>query len=115
MPQSVSRVGKRKANLEANWRKRPVISSKMELHLVVITIPRSATAANREEFVRSGYWLANYSLSFGKAQWDCIVVHPSVADPAPSQNDNLIRQLIHNHDLHLIDRCQGDTRGAGRS
>lgn len=86
---------------------------KMKPDLVLLTVPRSATAANREEFIDSVYWMTNYSLSFGKAEWDCVVIHPSVIDSKKMENDNLIRKLTANHDLTLIDRAPGDKRDAG--
>lgn len=86
---------------------------KMKPNLVLLTVPRSATAANREEFIDSVYWMENFSLSFGKAEWDCVVIHPSVIDSKKRENDDLIRKLTANHDLSLIDRDVGDKREAG--
>ncbi len=86
---------------------------KLRPNLVLLTIPRDAAAASREEFVHSAFWLANYSLSFGESEWDCVVVHPSVIDTEAGEHDDLIRELVANHDLHLIDRAQGDARPAG--
>jgi hypothetical protein len=85
----------------------------MKPNLVLLTVPRSATAANREEFIDSVYWMENFSLSFGKAEWDCVVIHPSVIDSKKRENDDLIRKLTANHDLSLIDRDVGDKREAG--
>ena len=79
--------------------------------LVVIAVPRSATADSQEQFIRSYAWIMNWSLSFGTAEWDCVVVHPSVADPDKSgDNDDLVRQLVGAQDLTLIDRGKGDQR-----
>lgn len=78
-------------------------------NLVVIAVPAAATAATDEEFFRSYSWIMNWSLSFGHQEWDCLVVHPSVATPdAPNPRAALIRQLIKAQDLTLIDRPTGD-------
>ena len=53
--------------------------------LVVIAVPRSAAAGSREEFIRSYAWVMNWSLSFGRQEWDCLVVHPDVVDPSDSR------------------------------
>ncbi len=77
----------------------------MKPNLVVIAVPRSAQSNSDQEFIRAYSWIMNWSLSFGHAEWDCVVVHPSVADPAEkAPRDDLIRQLVKAQDLHLIDR-----------
>ena len=52
----------------------------------------------------------NWSLSFGRQEWDCLVVHPSVANPDSSDvdKDDLIRKLTAAQDLSLIDRQAGN-------
>lgn len=87
---------------------------KLKPNLVLIAVPRSAKAANQEEFIRSRIWIVNYALSFGKKEWDALVIHPSVAGPVESdpENDELIRKLTAAHDLPLIDRVPGDKRSA---
>ncbi len=79
--------------------------------LVIISIPRSATAASRDEFIRSFAWLMNWSLSFGHQEWDVVVVHPDVVDPQESEGefDELMRELVAAQDLTLIDRPQDST------
>lgn len=90
---------------------------KLKPNLAVIAIPRAAVAAveDREQFIRSYHWTACYSLSFGKKEWDCVVVHPSVFEPdSPDpETDELIRKLVAAHDLSLIDRAADDHREAG--
>jgi len=86
---------------------------KMKPDLVLVTVPRSATGENDEDFIHDVFWLANYSLSFGRAEWDCLIVHPTVADGEIMGNDDLIRKLTANHDLHLVDRESSDKRDAG--
>lgn len=80
--------------------------------LVVIAVPRTAKSTSREELIRSYSWVMNWSLSFGLKEWECIVVHPAVADPdhPDAEYDTLVRQLVKAQDLHLIDRKEGDKR-----
>ncbi|MGD9855908.1 MAG: GDSL-type esterase/lipase family protein [Planctomycetaceae bacterium] len=82
--------------------------------LVVIAVPRSATAASTEEFIRSSAWIMNWSLSFGRQEWDVVVVHPDVTDPQDSEDtfDDLTRRLVNAQDLTLIDRPPGDAADA---
>ena len=49
----------------------------------------------------------NWSLNFGQPTWDCVVVHPSVAESAGESQprDELIRQLVKAQDLSLIERA----------
>ena len=77
--------------------------------LVVLAIPRIAAAKPDEEFVRNFSWVMNWSLSFGLQEWDCVVVHPSVASPdSKGATDERYRQLVHAQDLDLIDRFSND-------
>ena len=81
--------------------------------LVVIAVPRDATADSPEQFIRSYAWVMNWSLSFGTAEWDCVVVHPSVVEPDKTgEHDDLVRQLVRAQDLTLIDRVKDDRRPA---
>ncbi|HUE70061.1 MAG TPA: GDSL-type esterase/lipase family protein [Pirellulaceae bacterium] len=79
--------------------------------LVVIAVPRNVTADSPEQFIRSYAWIMNWSLSFGTAEWDCVVIHPSVIEPDKTgERDGLVRQLVRSQDLTLIDRGKGDKR-----
>jgi hypothetical protein len=81
---------------------------------VIIAVPAAATAATDEDFVRAYSWIMNWSLSFGQQEWDCLVVHPSVASPdATHSRTDLIRQLVKAQDLILIDRPAGDASAPG--
>lgn len=81
----------------------------MRPHLVVLAVPRSASAESDEQFVKSYSWVMNWSLSFGVSEWDCLVVHPAVASPSESAvRDELMRRLVKAQDLYLIDRDGGD-------
>ncbi|MCA9024366.1 MAG: DUF2920 family protein [Planctomycetaceae bacterium] len=80
--------------------------------LVVIAVPRSASAASEEEFIRSFAWIMNWSLSFGRQEWDVLVVHLDVVEPAEGEHDDLIRKLVAAQDLTLIDRSQDNEADA---
>jgi len=82
--------------------------------LVLLAIPRAAEAETREAYVKSYAWVMNWSLHFSSNQWDCIVIHPSVLEPAaPADSyDRLVRQLVAAQDLSLIDRGRRDNRPA---
>lgn len=81
----------------------------MKPDLVVLAVPRTATADSDEQFVKSYSWVMNWSLSFGLQEWDCFVVHPSVVAAGPiAPRDNLIRQLVKAQHLSLVDREVGD-------
>ncbi len=85
----------------------------MKPDLVVLTIPPDAAAENDEQFVHAVSWIMNWSLSFGQQEWDCIVVHPSVLDPAAeSTKSTLIRRLVQAQHLSLIDRTADDETSA---
>lgn len=77
---------------DASHRVRP-----MKPDLVLIAVPRSASAESRESFIHDQMWIANYSQSFGKKEWDVVVIHPSLAEPnsdaSESENDALIRSI----------------------
>ncbi len=87
----------------------------MKPDLVLIAVPRTARAASHEEFLHSYSWIMNYSLSFSYQQWDCVVIHPTVAiakvDVANARHDALVRRLVRAQDLHLVDRPRGSRTG----
>jgi lysophospholipase L1-like esterase len=84
--------------------------------LVLIAVPRSVVAKDREEFIRTQGWIAANSLSRGKREWDVVVIHPAVFEgpgtEADREKDELIRAIVPAQDLPLIDRAEGDTREA---
>lgn len=85
----------------------------MKPDLVVVAVPAGLDAATDEEFFRSYSWIMNWSLSFGHQEWDCLVVHPSVAAPdRPDPRYELIRALVKAQDLAFIDRAVGDSSSA---
>ena len=98
--------GKSLADLEAAA-KQTVRAMKPDL--VVIAVPRTATADSDEQFVNAYSWVMNWSLSFGHQEWDCFVLHPSVAAPgSTAPRDDLVRQLVKAQHLSLVDRDAGD-------
>jgi|GEM_PF-586394 len=94
--------------LEADAQKRV---RAMKPDLVIIAVPRSASAENNAAFAKSFAWVMNWSLNFGSPTWDCVVVHPAVfeADSEAGPHDDLIRQLVRAQDLSLIDRAENET------
>ena len=87
-----------------------ILARTLKPDLVVLAVPRSAAAKADEEFVRNFSWVMNWSLSFGLQEWDCVVVHPSVASPdSKGAPDELYRQLAQAQDLDLIDRLPDDS------
>lgn len=83
---------------------------KMKPDLVIVAAPRDAAFASQEEFIHAQAWIMNWSLSFGRQEWDCVAVHPSVAEPKSGEgsHDDLIRKLVAAQDLWLIDRPPGN-------
>ena len=79
--------------------------------LVLIAVPRSASAKTDESFVNSYARIMSWSLNFGPPTWDCIVAHPSVFDSRKpvGKQDDLIRRLVRSQDLELID-CPAGSR-----
>jgi lysophospholipase L1-like esterase len=84
--------------------------------LVVLAPPRNAAAASWDEFVKSYAWIMNWSLSFGRQEWDAVVVHPNVDEPqgTAGEFDELVRQLVNAQDLTLVDR-PSDTTANGKA
>ena len=95
-------VGKSLAEIEQSAK---TIVRSMKPDLVVLAVPREATAPSDEAYVKSYSWIMNWSLSFGQQEWDCIVVHPTVAAPGTTHpRDDLVRHLVAAQHLHLLDR-----------
>ncbi len=83
--------------------------------LVLIAVPAGITPnlqAPPDKDVRSYAWIFNWSLSFGRQQWDVVGITPSVLKPDATEEeksrDDFSRQMILAQDLHAIDRPQGD-------
>lgn len=96
---------------DASHRVRPLAPD-----LVWIAVPRSASAKDREEFIRTQMWIANFSLSRGSREWDVVVAHPDLFEGEGSEEererDALVREIVPAQDLPLVDRPAGDGREA---
>jgi len=84
--------------------------------LVIVAIPPGAASGEADAFHRSFAWVLNWSLSFGRQEWDCIALSPSVADPEfgaqQRKRDDLIVRIIRAQDLGGFARRGSDARPA---
>jgi len=84
--------------------------------LVVIAVPADVGMDDTERFVRSYFWVMNWSLSFGRAERDVVAVLPSVTRPAnrPGQGgtEALARRIVLAQDIGFVERSPGDNRPA---
>jgi len=85
--------------------------------LVVVAVPADGEAPDEERFIRSYSWVLSWSLSFGRREWDAIVLMPSVL--APGQDGlgaalvtELTREIIGGQDLPWLERAPDDERPA---
>jgi lysophospholipase L1-like esterase len=89
-----------------------------KVDLVLVAVPASATAESAEQAIRSYTWVLNWSLSFGKQEWDVVAITPSVAKPEltakEEEMDELARRLIRAQDLSAIVRHPGDDASAAQ-
>ena len=103
MPWPVAGMNRHTLMKDASHRVRPQTPD-----LVILAVPRSATAKDAEEFIRTQMWIAANSLSRAQREWDVIVVHPEVFAGPPSdgekERDHLIREIAPAQDLPLVDR-----------
>ena len=87
----------------------------MKVDLVIIAVPASAGAGTVEEYIRSYFWVMNWSLSYSYQQWDCIAIPPSVAEPdldtAGKERDRQAQQLIKAQGMGIILREDGKRQG----
>jgi len=85
-------------------------------HLVVVAVPAAVSAANDEQFIRSYSWVLNWSLAFGKRQWDAIAILPSVTRANLNEREGareaLARRVIIGQDIGFIERLPGDAGSA---
>lgn len=87
---------------------------KMGMDLAVIAVPLDAKVASEEELIRAYSWVMNWSLSFGRQEWDCIAIPPSTAMPKLTDEqrprDQLYRRLIRAQHIDTLLRADGDER-----
>ena len=83
--------------------------------LVLIAVPAAVTPpapSPPEEAIRSHSWILNWSLSFGRQEWDVVGIAPSVlkVDLTPQEKaaDAFSRKMIQAQHLNLITRHAGD-------
>ncbi|MCK5801416.1 MAG: lysophospholipase, partial [Lentisphaeria bacterium] len=95
------------------WAQKHVRAAKPDL--VLVAVPDSALAAgyDDEKLIRAYSWIVNWSLYFGRSQWDVVGVLPSISTLEKRagqavQNDTLARGLILGHDVPVIERLAGD-------
>lgn len=74
--------------------------------LVIVAVPWLTTTNSTTEFARLYGSLLNRCLSFGKKEWDVVVIPPSFVNAATSDRerhqDQLVQRLIRAQDLPLI-------------
>lgn len=86
-----------------------------EPHLVVVAVPAAAGAENEEAYLRSYAWVLNWSIAFGQASWDRMVILPSVTGPLSAdqqRSEELARRVILGADADCVQRAAGDQRPA---
>lgn len=84
-------------------------------HLVVVAVPAGAAAPSDGAFIRSYNWVLNWSIHFGRAQWDLLPILPSVTGPVPPAQcarATLARRIIAGKDYLAVGRAPGDPRPA---
>jgi hypothetical protein len=84
--------------------------------LVIIAVPASADAPDFERFYRSYTWTLNWSLSFGRTQWDAFAVLPEVAEPNMTDDEReragWALECVQGQDIPYLTRPEGDQRPA---
>ena len=83
--------------------------------LVVLTFDREYADVFSEADIHAISWIMNSSLSFGRREWECVVVHPSALilqgedQPPGLPESDLIQHLVRGQHLPLIERISGET------
>lgn len=86
---------------------------KLKPTLVVIAVPGAAEAASQEEFLHSYTWIMNWSLSFGRREWDCVVLDPDVVGSSDGgEFAEFIPRLARAQDVYLLKRDVGSNEPA---
>lgn len=79
--------------------------------LVVLAVPAACLTGAPEEQHRLYSWVLNWSLSFGRQEWDVLALPPSLAQetagPVDVGAEQLARRLIHGKDLATIEPGEG--------
>jgi lysophospholipase L1-like esterase len=86
---------------------------KQKPHLVVVAVPARPEVEGEETFVRLYNWVLNWSVDFGRAQWDLMPILPSVAGTLSHEDreqERLERRIIMGMDTRWVERLEGDAR-----
>ena len=86
---------------------------KQRPHLVVVAVPADREAEDEETFIRLYNWVLNWSVDFGRVQWDLVPILPSVARTLTDeerQREELARRIITGMDTRWVQRPAGDVR-----
>ncbi len=78
--------------------------------LVILAVPSDAAAPDTDAYFHDYTWIMNWSQSFKQPGWDCVVVLPSVADPAQLATEEQAADVVQGNDLPWLRRRAGDTR-----
>ncbi len=82
--------------------------------LVLVAVPAAITpdVPAPEEAIHAYSWILNWSLSFGRQEWDVVGIAPSVLKagltPDEKRRDDFARRMIRAQDLSLIVRSDND-------
>ncbi len=80
--------------------------------LAVVAVPARAQAADSETFIRSYNWILNWSLAFGRPEWDTLAILPAVAEGELSGDArrfaDLAQRVVEGKDISFIARAAGD-------
>lgn len=79
--------------------------------LVMLAVPAQAMTGTPEEQHRLYSWILNWSLSFGRQEWDVLALPPSLAQeaagPVDATAERFARRLIHGKDLATVEPGAG--------
>ncbi|MBM3803802.1 MAG: hypothetical protein FJW26_15985 [Acidimicrobiia bacterium] len=101
---------------EIGWRRFRTGTEPGAPDLVVVAIPPAALAPDEEDFFRYYTSILNLSLGYGKLQWDCIVILPSVLqpdlDPGQRAAENLALEAVKGQGICWLQRQPGESAPA---
>ncbi|MBS0662712.1 MAG: SGNH/GDSL hydrolase family protein [Verrucomicrobia bacterium] len=78
--------------------------------LCILAIPTGATAPDLDHYYHDYTWVMNWSQSFKQPGWDCVMMMPSVANPAQTEAEMPALDVIQGNDLPYLRRAPGDQR-----
>jgi lysophospholipase L1-like esterase len=107
--------GKTLAEIEESARQ---IRKRQDHDLVVVSVPMEVTpaATASENEISSFSWILNHSLSFGRQEWDVVVIAPSVwggpLTELSGAREEFTRRMTRAQDLSLIARSDEQATGS---